>query len=105
MSARFKLSQFENHYLLKDSQKAEDQFASTTDDLDEEIKLLRAHLAELENEKKAAENERECLQVSINNFLWYIAYALYRLYGSQYGVQRLLYRQLVPLMSTTHESR
>ena len=69
MSALFKLSQFENHYLLKDSQKAEAQFASTTDDLDEEIKLLRAQLAELENEKKAAEDERECLQVSINGFL------------------------------------
>ena len=76
MSALFKLSQLEHHYLLKDSQKAENQFVSTTDDLDEEIKVLRAQLAELENEKKAAEDERECLQVSINDFIYYIAYVL-----------------------------
>ena len=76
MSALFKLSQLEHHYLLKDSQKAENQFVSTTDDLDEEIKLLRPQLAELENEKKAAEDERECLQVSINDFIYYIAYVL-----------------------------
>ena len=74
MSALVKLSQ--TPLSLKDSQKAEGQFASTTDDLDEEIKLLRAQLAELENEKKAAEDERECLQVSINDFIYYIAYVL-----------------------------
>ena len=88
MSALVRSSQFEHHYLLKDSQKAEDQFASTEDDLDEEIKLLRAQLAELENEKKAAEDEKECLQVSINDLIYYIAYVLkqscvvqYRLYS------------------------
>ena len=50
---------------MNDSRKAEIQFASKKDNLDEEIEFLRAHLAGLENEKKAAEDERECLKVCI----------------------------------------
>ena len=54
-----------HHYknVLKWSKKAECQFASKKDTLDEEIELLRAQLGSLENEKKAADDENALLKV------------------------------------------
>ena len=64
-----------HHYetVLKWSKKAEYQFASKKDTLDEEIELLRAQLGTLENEKKAADDENALLKVF---FHFYIQYTL-----------------------------
>ena len=48
---------------FEQSKKAECQFASKKDNLDEEIELLRAQLGNLENEKKAADDENALLKV------------------------------------------
>ena len=61
-----KIIEFDFHHyetVLKWSKKAEYQFASKKDTLDEEIELLRAQLGSLENEKKAADYENALLKV------------------------------------------
>lgn len=59
---------------IKWSKKAECQFASKKDTLDEEIELLRSQLGSLEQEKKAADDEnaflKVFLQIRIQETLW-----------------------------------
>ena len=50
-------------FIFELSKKAECQFASKKDALDEEIELLKAQLGSLENEKKAADDENALLKV------------------------------------------
>ena len=64
--------------LQEEVKKAETQFASKKNTLDEEIELLRAQLGGLENDKKAADEENARLKVcchfdtqySIDYTLW-----------------------------------
>ena len=60
------------HKKFKSSKKAECQFASKKNTLDEEIELLRSHIGSLEQEKKAADDENALLKVFFSNFAFKI---------------------------------
>ena len=71
--------------LQEEVKKAESQFASKKNTLDEEIELLRAQLGGLENEKKAADEENARLKVCCHFdtqycILYYMVYIDYIIY-------------------------